>query len=157
MSMTISNQAALSYGTYNLKKSEAYETYAVDSSEISEEYYNVSSVTDALDAMQEANDSASLYSVGRIDSFVKTQYDFSQISIYEKLKDTVGSYDVAGVMSNDTDLSDMYELANSSSQISEDYVNSLLESSSYVQSAASSYSSYLEEDTATSTLLDVTV
>lgn len=157
MSMTVGNQAALSYSTYSFTNSDAYETYAVDSSEVSEEYYNISSVSNAVEAMNDAIDSSSPYSVGKVDSYVKNQLSLSQLGIYEDLSDTIDSYDVASLLNGDTDLSEMYDLANSSNQISEDYISSLLESSGYVSSAVSSYSSYLEEDSSTTSLLDVTV
>jgi hypothetical protein len=157
MSMTVSNLAAYNYSAYSFENSDTYSTYAVDSSEVSEEYYNISSVPDAISELEEATDSTNLYSIGRVDSFVKSQYDFSQLGIYDSLKETLDSYDVASVLTNDTDLSEMYALANTANQVSESYLTSLLESSGYTQSAVSSYSSYLEDESSTSGLLDVTV
>ena len=158
MGLTISAQASNAYAAYALKNSETYENYAVDTSEISEEYFNISSVSDAVDAMNSVLDStSSLYSVGRVDSFVRSQYQFSQLGIYENLRERINSYDVSGVLTSDTDLSDVYELANTSNQVSSDYINSLLESSGYTESTSSSYSSYLEEEAGTSGLLDITV
>ena len=158
MGLTVSAQASNAYAAYALKNSETYENYAVDTSEVSENYFNISSVSDAVDAMNSVLDStSSLYSVGRVDSFVRSQYQFSQLGIYENLRERVSSYDVSGVLSSDTDLSDMYKLANTSNQVSSDYISSLLESSGYTESNSSSYSSYLEEESGTSGLLDVTV
>lgn len=130
MGLTVSAQASNAYTAYALKNSDTYENYAIDMNDVSEEYFNISSVSDAVDAMNSVLDSAaSLYSVGKVDSFVRSQYQFSQLGIYENLKDKIGSYDVTGVLSNDTDLSDVYELANTSNQVSSDYIRSLLEES----------------------------
>ncbi len=157
MSMTVSNQAALSYGAYALKNSKEYEDYAVDSGEVSKECYNISSISNAVEAMNNALDASGPYTMGKVDSFVRSQLLISQTGIYENLSEKLASYDVDGLLSNDSDLSGMYSLSSASSLISKDAISSILESNGYTASATSSYSSYLEDENEASSLLDVTV
>ncbi len=154
MSMTVFNQAAISYSNYSLLNSSTYQTYSVDASELSKERYNVSGIRTTFSAMTEATDSANLYSIGKIDSFVKSKFDFSQIGTYEDLNDTINSYGVSSLLNNDSDLSELYSFARITSQLSADYMSSLLESNGYVSSAVSNYTSYLE-DASSNSVLDV--
>lgn len=84
MSLTVTNQAADLYNQYKLQNSETYKNNAVDASAISKENYNVSNITNAMDALV-STDKVDLNSVGNIGSYASSQYEVSQLANYDTL------------------------------------------------------------------------
>lgn len=140
MSISVTAQAQNMYNAYALTNSDSYKENEIDSSAVSKEKYNVSNITNALDALEKA-DSVSFESIGNIDSYAKNTYQLSQLDSYSKLSDTSGT-SVVDLLSGKTDSNDIYKLIASSNTLTSDELESLMKSD---DSLSSQYSTYLAE------------
>jgi hypothetical protein len=149
MSLSVTNQAALSYLKYDYLKSDSYTENAIDESAVSESDYNISSLTNALDTLNNS-DSLDFSGVGNLTSYTKDLYKLSQLGSYDTLTDSTNA-NVSGLLTNTSDISDLAALSTSKSLLSTDYIKYTAEAESS-SSSLDDYSSYLK-----GTLLDTSV
>lgn len=141
MSLTVSANSQYLYNTYILANSDTYKEYAVDSSAVLKEKYNVSNYTNALEALNNA-DSVSIASITNIDSYVKSSYKLSQLDSYETLSSSVAT-GITSLLTGEASADDIYSLIGAENVISADTVISSLSGTN--SGTASGYSTYLSE------------
>ncbi len=141
MSITVTNQAQNMYNAYALTNSDTYKENEIDSSVVSKEKYNISNLTNALDAMDKA-DSVSFESIGNIDSYAKNTYKLSQLDSYEKLSDT-SSDNITDLLSGKAGSNDIYKLIEDRNTLTTDEIESLIGTDG---STSSQYSKYLSDN-----------
>jgi hypothetical protein len=141
MSLTISNQAQYLYNNYTYSNSGNYKKNEVDSSTVSKEKYDVSNLTNALDAMDKT-DSANLNAIGDINTYVQNAYNLSQLDSNETLSDSSSS-DITRLISGSAGSDDIYSLIEYGNTLEADQVKSLVGGST---SKVSAYSTYLSEN-----------
>lgn len=83
MGMNVSSIASSYYENY-LYKSQNSDKVSADSSAVSEESYNVSDITSALDMMASATENGGLYTTN-LDKYVSNVYMLSQLSVHSAL------------------------------------------------------------------------
>lgn len=163
MSLTLGNYAASYYNTYSFKNSSTYTQNKVDSSEISKDTYNVSNLTNALDAVDNGtlNSFASVTNVG---IYSQNVFKVSQLSEYNDVKDKISDNDgLINLLSGSTDLSSMYNLLGSQSKINAENTKKIIQQAEEKpdttdtdsnETNVNSYSGYLNRSSSGS-LLDV--
>lgn len=140
MSITVSAQAQNMYNAYALSNSDAYKENEIDSSTVSKEKYNVSNLTNALDAL-EKTDSVGFASVGNVDTYSKNVFFKSQLDNYDKLSDT-DTTSISDLISGKTDVNDIYKLLADQNTLSSDKIKSLMDADT---STGAKYSAYLND------------
>ncbi|NCA68067.1 MAG: hypothetical protein EOM87_08395 [Clostridia bacterium] len=141
MSLTVSANSQYLYDAYILAKSDTYKEYAVDSSALLKEKYNVSNYTNALEALSNA-DSVSIASITNVDSYVKSTYKLSQLDSYETLSSSTAT-GITSLLNGEASAEDIYGLIGAENAITADAVISSLSGTS--SGTVSSYYSYLSE------------
>ena len=141
MSLSVTNQAALSYLKYDYLKSDSYTENAIDESAVSESDYNISSLTNALDALSNSN-SLDFSGVGNLTSYTKDFYKLSQLGSYDTLTDSTNA-NVSGLLTNTSDLSKIASLSSENSLMSEAYIKYTAEAETS-SSSIDNYTSYLK-------------
>ena len=141
MSLTVSASSQYLYDAYILANSGTYREYAVDSSTVLKEKYNVSNYTNALEALNNA-DSVSIASITNVDSYVKSTYKLSQLDSYEALSG-FSSSGITSLLTGEAGADDIYSLIGAEKEITADTVISSLSSTS--SGTVSGYSAYLSE------------
>lgn len=150
MSLTVTSQAAAYYNMYTFENSDTYTENAVDETTVSEDSYNISSLSNAIDAFNKS-DSTNIGFIDNVTSYAKNVYETSQLSVYDTL---TADNSVSDILSNNTDLSNLYELSGTYSMSSATYLASLSVASSTETDTSSSISSYLD-DSSSESVLDV--
>ena len=146
MSLSVTNQAALSYLKYDYIKSDSYTENAIDESAVSESDYNISSLTNALDALNNGT-SVNISGLGNLNNYTRDLYKLSQLGSYDTLTDSTNA-NVGGLLTNTSKMSDITALSVSKSLLSADYIKYTAEAEAS-SSSIDNYSSYLK-----GTLLD---
>lgn len=160
MDLTIGNYSSSYFKTYSFNSSDKSKENAVDASKISKERYNVSNLTNALDSLN--NNLSSFQVVTSVDLFSKNLYKMSQLYSYDKLaKKLENKNNTKFFLSGSTDLSEMYEMLGSASEMNVEYIESLIEKAKSQstdtkssKSIASNYSDYLSENE-TGSIIDI--
>ena len=151
MGMTVSGDAAYYINSYNLSKSEAAADYSVDSSTVSKSCFNVSDITNAIEALGNT-DSISIGLIGKVTDYANNTYSLSQLSSYSTLKKAAASIsDVSNIITNNTDLSGIYDNLYINVESATEYIESLTDTTAS-DTQASAYSSYLNETIAESSI-----
>jgi hypothetical protein len=83
MGMTVDSMAAAYYSQYNLANSQGSGQNAVDPSDISENNYGISNLSNALDMLSNT-ENASPY-ISNLDQYVQSSYAFSQLPEYDAM------------------------------------------------------------------------
>jgi hypothetical protein len=154
MGMTISDQASYEYGLYQYENSSAAKNNTVDSSAVAKKYYNISSISNAVDAMSGAS-SKNGYSLGSVNTYAVGLIQESQLSDYSTIKDNLKSSVQTALLSGSTDLSSLYSMLGFNAASTKDYLsilNSGTSSGSSSASAVDNYKKYLSSSTETSIL-----
>lgn len=151
MSLTVFDEARNYYNMYSFQNSDAYQNYAANSPSVTQNNYNVSNLTDALNAVNNA-DTADFSSILNVDSFAKNSYEISQLSDYGAFCNS--STNLTSMLSN---TSDMNEILSSVSSVNTGLVKAAIESYlSTSGSTAQAYNDSLSADGSNS-LLDMLV
>jgi hypothetical protein len=108
MGLTVSQSASIAYNISSLESSDSYKKYAVDSSSVTKEDYNVSNLASALDALGKT-DTADFSSISNIDGYAKSVYSISQLSEYEAIRSDTTVSNAEDLLTNSTDLSGLYD------------------------------------------------
>jgi len=142
MSLTVYTQSTFYYNSYALINSETYQENAVDSTKISENSYNISNMTNALEALN-TGDTVNFNFLGNIKSYAKNLYIMSQLNFFDNLNSS--NTKISNILSNDMDLSGMYSMMGSKNLISKQYYDYILENTETetTKDISSSYSDYL--------------
>jgi hypothetical protein len=104
------------------QNSNAYKNYEADSSNAAQNDFNVSNLTNALNALGNA-DTTNFSSILNVDSFAKNSYEISQLSDYGAFYNS--SANLSNIMSN---ASNMNELLSSTSSINTGLAKAAIES-----------------------------
>ena len=153
MGMTISDQASYEYGLYQYENSSAAKSSTVDSSAVSKKYYNISSISNAMDALSGVS-SQNGYSLGSVNTYAVGLIQGSQLSDYSIIKDNLKSSVQTELFSGSTDLSSLYSTLGFNAASTKDYLSILNSgtSSGSSASAVDNYKKYLSSSTETSLL-----
>ena len=122
MSLTVLDEASNYYNMYSFQNSDAYKNYAANSSSVTQNDYSVSNLTNALNAVSNA-DTTNFSSILNVDSFAKNSYQISQLSDYGAFNSS--SANLTNMLSN---TSDMNELLSSASSINTGLAKAAIES-----------------------------
>lgn len=142
MSLTVYTQSTFYYNSYVLTGSERYRSNAVDSTKISEDSYNISDMTNALEAL-DTGDTVDFNFLGNISSYAKNLYSISQWNFFDGLSSS--NTKVGDILANDTDLSGIYSMMGSNNLISKQYYTYILDNTDAdtAEDIGSRYSDYL--------------
>lgn len=154
MGMTVSNQASYLYSLYQYESSTAAQSSSVDLSAVSKQQYNISSLSNAVDALNGVS-SQNGYSIGSASSAAAGLIQESQLSGYATIKDNLKSSVQTEIFSGNADLSSLYSTLGFNPVSTRDYLKIL--SGGYASSGSSGnavndYKSYLSSSTETSLL-----
>ena len=153
MGMTISDQASYEYNLYKYQNSSAAKSSTVDSSAVSKKYYNISNISNAIDALNGIS-SQNGYSIGNLNTYAVGLIQGSQLSDYSTIKGNLKSSVQTELLSGSTDLSSLYSTLGFNASSTKDYL-SILNSGTFSGSSASAvdnYKKYLSSSTETSLL-----
>lgn len=154
MGMTVSNQASYLYSLYQYENSPSAQSSSVDPSEVSKQQYNISNLSNAVDALNSVT-SRNGYSIGSVSACAADLIQQSQLSDYSTIKDTLKSSVQTGILSGSTDLSALYSTLGFNPESTRDYLKILSSgdtSSGSSGNAVNDYRSYLSSSTETSLL-----
>jgi len=145
MSITVNNLSSFYYNTYALSNSDTYKENAVDSSDVAKESYNVANLTNAFDALANS-DTVDFNMIGNVDSYAKNIYTISQLDVYDTLTSATS---VSDILSNNSDLSGLYEFLGANDLVSKDYYEAVLDEDAGTDTTteSQSYSDYLDDNT----------
>ena len=152
MSMSVTNQASSYYSSYTFLSSEECTENAVDEAEVSEDSYNISSLTNALDTL-EISSSTDISGIGNLNSYAEGLYKLSQLGVYSTLSSASEDAGISDLLTNTSSASDLIELSTTSSTLSEAYITYTSEATT---SSLNDYESGLSSSTSGS-LLDTSV
>lgn len=133
------------YNIYSLSKSDTYAKNKVDSSAVSKEDYDVSDLSSALEAMDDAADT-DFSSIGDISGYTENALKISQSSIFSKVDN--GSSIVNDILSGSTNDSSMYGVL---TKENENLTSSISGVISAYGNSVSSYSNYLSDNSSIDT------
>lgn len=152
MGLTVSSMASDYYSLYALQNSDSYEKNKVDESEVSANIYNISSLTNALDDLNNAG-TMDYCTIGNVSSYAKNSMKLSQSSVYKELSDSADT-GISSLLTNSTDTSSIYSNLSTLSTLTSDYLESISETVDTTQTSSyiSSYESYLQNNSAGSIL-----
>lgn len=140
--MTISAQAANYFNSFIMENSSgassAVPDISVDEAVVREDKYNITSLSNALDASNKAA-SINIYSISNVSNYAKNCIKVSQLSDYDSIGKSPDNR-IIELLSNRTDLSDLYD-----SMSTLDYINTLTQSSFAKTSVSSVFNSYLNK------------
>lgn len=88
MSMTVGDLASYAYGKFAFTGSSAYKQAASAVEGLSKTDFNVSSLSDAVDAMQGTLSGGSAYGITNLDGYVRDSFTRSQLTEYNALSGT---------------------------------------------------------------------
>ena len=143
MGLTVSSSASQYYKLYSLSNTATYKANTVDSSSVSKENYNVSSLSNALDSLNKT-DTASFSSITNVNSFAKNSYNVSQLSNYKTLSNSTSLTNANNLLSNKANYSGIYEAINSTTSLNYDSLESMWNTYA-AKSTSLSFSGYLNK------------
>ena len=118
MSITVSGQSQYLYQAYSIANDDTCQQYAVDSDTLSEEKYNISDLSGALDTLKETGD-IDYNRIGNLSSYIKDAYRAGQLGLY----DSSGS--VTSLLNGESSSDDIYDLIAYCNTLSQDELISL--------------------------------
>jgi hypothetical protein len=140
MGLSVSDSASLYYNMYSFQNSDTYKNNTVDPSSVSKDKYNISNLSNALDALSK-EDTSNFSSITNVNNYAKSIYNVSQLTNYNTISSTSKYSDL---LSNNTDLSSLYETLGSINILNSGDMESLW--NTYAANATSqTYSSYLSK------------
>ena len=156
MGVTALSLAQQIYGAYQLSQSSDSSAYMPDTSAISKEYYGIADVSAADEALAKSSEADFAY-LPRVDGFAEQLFQTSQlqdieVNTYDVLKNTLGSSNVAGILSGSPDPSVFLKTVNPETDAALAYAESQI-SSSASTGPLNSYQSYLNS-TSVGNILD---
>lgn len=157
MGTTVLSLAQQTYGAYQLSQSGSYSTDMPDTSAISKEYYGITDVSAANEALDKSSEEDFAY-LPRVDGFAEQLFQTSQlqnidVNTYDVLKSTLGSSNIGSVLSGGSDSSVFLKTTNAETDAALTYAESQISSPSS-SGPVSSYQSYLNS-TSVGNILDV--
>ena len=136
MSITVSGQSQYLYQAYSIASDDTCQQYAVDSDTMSEEKYNISDLSKALDTLEQAS-CISYDSVGNLTNYVNSAYSAGQLGLYDS------SGTMASLLNGESSSDNIYDLIAYCNTLSQEELISL---TGVESSSVSSYTDYLDDN-----------
>lgn len=144
------------YGAYQLSQSSSYSTDMPDTSTISKEYYGITDVSAANEALSKSSEADFAY-LPRVDGFAEQLFQTSQlqnidVNTYDVLKSTLGSSSIGSILSGSSDSSVFLKTTDAGTDAALAYAENQISSPSS-SGPVNSYQSYLNS-TSVGNILD---
>lgn len=157
LGITATNLANISYGSYLLSNNETAQQYAVSESDLAENLYGVSNLTNALSSLGATANNDGIINV---DEYAKNSYLASQTSVYDITSGSVDIGSISGSLSSYAKYSytaqslgltigsiDLYGVLNASDYAQNAYATYALNTSYSSSSLTDTYDDYLSGST----------
>ncbi|HEX3016615.1 MAG TPA: hypothetical protein VHP31_02030 [Caproicibacter sp.] len=141
--MTAADMASLDYGMYSLSSNGTVSQYSTDSSSVSKQYFDLSDISGANDALN-SEKSVAFSSIANIESYSENLLQASQLSCTGTISNGENS-SISELLSGNTDSSSLLNIINVNTDAIRAYAESVLTPSQPNSCTLNNYESYLQD------------